>query len=453
MSRDQLYDQQPLESIEQLVQYFHDGAKPAKSRGVGTEHEKFLFREPDFGLVEFDGPGGIEELFGKLATRYGWAAERDRERLVALARTDEAITLEPGGQVELSGGVKKTIHETCEEFDRHLEELAAVCGPEYRSVSFGLNPWDNPEVGGWVPKSRYAIMRRYLGGQGDLAHWMMKETCTIQANLDYTSEKDAVDIVRTATSISPIVNALFANSPIRNGEPTGMQSFRAHIWTRTDNDRSGVPEFMHHDDWGFADWVEWVLDVPMFFIRRPSGYIDLAGKSFREFMRDGYDGEPATMGDFELHISTAFPEVRLKKFIEVRSADGGPRSHVCALSALWKGVLYDLSARRAAATLIGAVTPGDHAQLMEIAARDGIRGVFRGQRLSELAAELVQIAGDGLRTLSTTDGTADESEFLEPLQTILDSGESAADKVLRLFREHSGDRRALLDELDLLSRY
>lgn len=448
MSRDQLQDTSPIEGIDQLVDYFRDGCKPPDARGLGTEHEKFVYHGPNCDLIEFDGEGGIESMFRALESEYHWQPQYDRGRTVALVRADEAITLEPGGQVELSGGVKKTVFETEVELDRHMEEIAAVLGDDYAAVSFGLNPVDGLDATGWIPKSRYDIMRRYLPTRGDLAHWMMKGTCTIQANLDYTSEEDAVDLMRTGVLVSPLVNALFANSPLRLGKRTGYQSYRGHIWTRTDPDRSGVPRFLYGDDWGFREWLEWVLDVPMFFIRRNDRYVDLAGHSFRDFWRDGWEGTPATIGDFELHVSTVFPEVRMKQFIEVRSADGGPRAHILALPALWKGIGYHQPSRDAAKGLFAGVSPDDHFPLYEIAAKDGIHGEWQGRRLAEMARQLVEIASAGLDALAEDAGHASEAVFLEPLLEILDTERSAADRLLHDFE--ALDRGELLRKYDLL---
>ncbi len=448
MSRDQDQDVAWLESVDQLVEYFRSGSKEPGARGIGTEHEKFLFRGDDLALTPFDGEGGIEDLLGRLTT-YGWTPAPDRGRTVALVRNDEAITLEPAGQLELSGGVTRTIFETRDEFDRHIAEVREVAGPTYKSVSFGLNPWDDLYSVPLMPKARYAVMDRYLHTRGDLARWMMQGTCTIQANLDYTSEADAISLVRASVLVGPLVNALFANSPIRLGEPTGMQSFRGHIWTRTDNDRSGVPAFMYGDDWGFREYAEWVLDVPMFFIRREQGYIDMAGHSFRKFMNDGYEGYRATLGDFELHVSTVFPEVRLKRFVEMRSADGGPREHVFALPALYKAIGYDTTARADVFDLFAGIDADTHAQLFADVVRDGIHGDFAGRKVGDWCADLLDIAGRGLQVIAQAAGHEDESGFLDPLLEIVASKTSLADRLLADFAAHGGDRAAVIGSRDL----
>ncbi len=446
MSRDQEQDLAPLRDRDQLVEYFREGAKPPERRGIGTEHEKLVYVGPELRRIRFDGPGGIEDIFGRLIERYGYEPQHDAGRVVALVRGGEAISLEPGGQLELSGAVTKTIFETADEFDRHIAELADVCGPEYRAVSFGMEPWLDLDDVEWVPKSRYKIMRRYLATRGDLAHWMMKQTCTIQANMDYTSEADGVDLVRSATLVSPLVNALFANSPMRAGESTGYRSYRGHIWTRTDPDRCGVPDFFY-GDWGFEEWVEWVLDVPLFFIRRGSEYIDLSGRSFREFMNEGLDGYEATMGDFELHLSTVFPEVRMKKFVEVRSADGGSRAHVLALPALWKGLMYDAEARRSAAALFDGANVENHPPFFDIVAREGLQARWNGVSVGELSGELLRIAGDGLDRIADSSGHDSERGFLAPLVATVESGTTLADEI----DAAASDRFGLVEARDLFS--
>ena len=449
MSRDQSQDEARIDGIEQLVEYFRGGSKSPSNRRVGTEHEKFVFRGPQLSLTPFDGEGGIEEILCTVAREYDWEPAPDRGRTVALVRNDEAITLEPAGQLELSGGLMKTIFDTQTEFDRHLAELAAVCGPDYQSVSFGLNPWDDLYTVPLMPKARYGVMDRYLHTRGDLARWMMQGTCTIQANLDYTSEEDAVSLVRASVFASPFANALFANSPLRLGKPTGMQSYRAHIWTRTDPDRCGVPLFLYRDDWSFTDWVEWVLDVPMFFIRREHGYVDMAGHSFRAFMADGYQGHQATMGDFELHVSTVFPEVRLKRFVETRSADGGTREHVFALPAFWKGLSYDAAARSEVLDLFSNIAPEDHLALINHAAQEGIHGMFEGRPIIDWCAQLLDIATRGLASIAEADGHADESVFLDPLREIVETGQSLADRLLADFDAAQGDRARVIEPRDL----
>lgn len=453
MSRDQAQDSSPIEGLDQLLDYFAKGGKTRAGRGIGTEHEKFMFHRDSGRLLDFDGPDGIEALLQALGERFGWEPGLDRGRVVALERGDEAVTLEPGGQFELSGGVKRTVFETADEFDRHLREIAEVAGDRLSSTCWGMNPFDDLEALGWVPKSRYDIMRAYLPTRGDLAHWMMKTTCTIQANVDYLSEADAVEILRLGVLAGPLVTALFANSPLRAGADTGMQSFRAHVWTRTDPDRSGVPAFMYRDDWGFAEYVEYALDVPMFFIRRDPRYVDLSGQSFRDLMAGKIEGYMATMGDFELHLSTIFPEVRLKRFIEFRGADGGDRAAILAQPAIWKGLAYHEPARQAVRELMASYSEAEHRSLFDLAARRGVHGVAPdGRTMRDLSAELLRIAGDGLDALAAEFDHDSERGFLAPLQQIVDTGVSAADRLRADYDEVGGERLPLIERYELLAR-
>lgn len=442
MSRDQKQDQTRLQDREQMLEYFRSGFKTMDERGVGTEHEKFVFRKSDHQLISFE---EIEALFGRLADRFGWEPALDRGRVIALERNDEAITLEPGGQLELSGGIKKTIFETRDELLRHFDELAEV-GPEYDFTCWGMNPFDTIEDIDFIPKSRYDIMKKYLPTRGDRAHWMMKLTCTIQANLDFTSEEDATTMIRGAYLASPFISALFANSPLHDGEPTGRQGYRAHIWTRVDPDRSGIPDFMLNGNWTFEQYLDYVLDVPMFFIRREQGYIDMSGHSFRDFWHNGYGEHEAHMGDFELHLSTAFPEVRMKKYVEVRCADGGPTTHMLALPALWKGLIYNEKARKETCDLLCHYSAEEIREMFERASRDGIHATAVDDRpYVEVLNELVDVARRALDAIAERDGHASEAVFLSPLETILESQTSAADQLLADWKALEHDRAALIE--------
>ncbi|MFU8802616.1 MAG: glutamate--cysteine ligase [Bradymonadaceae bacterium] len=444
MSRDQALNVVPIENHDQLLDYFRSGEKPRHERGIGTEHEKFAFKRADGEMLAFEEPGGFGDLFQRLLEAYGWEAAYDGGHIVALEREGAAITLEPGGQFELSGAIFKTVFETAAEFDTHIDQIKAVAGDELAMAIWGMNPFYAPEEIPWMPKSRYRIMRKYLPTRGDHALYMMKTTCTIQANFDYTSEADAADIMRTAVLISPIISALFANSPVKENELLDYQSYRGYAWTRTDPDRTGVPPFMYRDDWGYSDYLEYILDVPMFFIRREQGYIDLAGHSFRDFLANGYEGHRASMGDFELHLSTAFPEIRLKKYIEVRGADGGPRRAVLALPALWKGILYHEPTRRQAAQLFAGTTPEAHTQIFLDAYRQGIHAHTTHGPMLDLATELIRLSREGLAALATEAGHQNEAVFLEPLDQIVGERRSFADQLAGDFKTYGHDKLALV---------
>jgi len=436
----------PIEDREQMLEFFRSGEKPGKRLHVGTEHEKFVFFKDTGRLVDHD---ELARVMGDLAERYDWEPAYDNGKLIALEGGDGAVTLEPGGQFELSGGLRRTVFETADEFDRHMAQLHEVAGSRLDFVAWGVNPFDELEDIPWMPKSRYGIMRRYLPTRGDLAHHMMKRTCTVQANFDYTSEEDAVDILRTSLYVSPIVSAMFANSPFVGGKDAGMQSYRLHIWTRTDPDRTGFPDFMFRDDWGYDEYLDYVLDIPMFFIRREPGYLDATGRTFREFLRDGFEGYQAHMGDFELHLSTVFPEVRMKRYIEVRGADAGSREMMLALPAVWKGILYDSIAREDVRKLRPSTTPSDHRGCFEVVTREAIRANTKCGAYLHSARDLVAIARDGLDRIAERDGHDSEAVFLEPLEQLLREERTHADQLIEDWASLGGDRKALIEKYAL----
>lgn len=440
------HDRTPIESHEQLVDYFRAGEKEEEERGVGTEHEKFVLRREDLSMLAYDGPFGIGELFERLVERYDdWRPIRERGRTIGLEGRDGGVSLEPGGQLELSGAVRTTIHETADEFDRHMTQLDEIAGDDLYFLCLGINPLYEPREVPIVPKQRYDIMRSYLPTRGELATSMMKTSCTVQANFDYRSESDAVDIVRTALLISPIVSAIFASSSIRAGRDTGMQSFRGHTWTQTDPDRCGWPAFMYREDWGYEDYVDYLLDVPMFFIRRRGRLIPMPGASFRRFVEEGWGRWEPTMADFELHLTTAFPEIRLKQFVEVRGADGGPRSHILGLPALWKGLLYHEPSRRRARGLLDDLESARHAELFHDVYRDGLRAETPDGRIREMAKDLIEWSQRGLEALAEREDYESEARYLEPLREIVSSGRTLADRVREDFERFDGDARALVE--------
>lgn len=452
MSRDLDQDVTLLEERAQLVEYFRTGEKDPSNRRLGTEHEKFVFKKTDRRLLTYEEPGGFGDLFAQLEREHGWEASWDEGHIVALVKDGGALTLEPGGQFELSGKITNTVFETRDELDAHIQEIKAIAGERLSFVPWGMNPFDKLEDAPWMPKSRYGIMKRYLPTRGDLAHWMMKMTCTVQGNYDYVSEADAVEIIRTSLMISPTVSALFANSPLRFGAPNDFHSFRCHIWTRTDPDRTGFPDFMFGDDWGYGDYADYVLDIPMFFIRRGDNYIDCAGLKFKDFMRQGFEGHKATMGDFELHLSTIFPEVRMKRYIEVRGADAGSREMILALPALWKGILYSDTATRVAARAIVSDTSPNPEQLRGCFASvhaEGLHAQTPCGPFHDLATELVKLSRRGLDMIAARDGHPSESPFLDPLDTILERRLGGSDLMLADFERLGGDRGQMIDAWSL----
>lgn len=440
----------PIESREQLLAYFRAGEKTEEARGIGTEHEKFVFRRDDLSMISHAGDGGLQDLFERLVAAFDWKPLREAGRIIGLEHPDRRVTLEPGGQFELSGAITQTIGETEEELDQHFDQLRSVAEEDFYFTCWGMNPFYRPDQVPLVPKQRYDIMRSYLPTRGELSPWMMKTSCTIQANYDYVSEQDAAELVRSALLVSPIVSALFANSPYRGGADTGMQSFRGFAWTRTDPDRTGWPEFMYRDDWGYGDYLDYILDIPMFFVEREGRLIPMIGKTFREYIHDGHGVYEPTVGDFELHLSTAFPEIRMKQFVEVRGADGGPRSHMLALPALWKGLLYHVPSRRRAAGLVDDLSVEEHEQLFMEVYDDGLDAVTPVGRVGELASELIDIATEGLVALADKYDHASEAPYLAPLASIVESGTTLADELREDFRRLDGDRRKIIEKWSLL---
>lgn len=439
MSRDQVQDEAPLESLEALVSWFERGSTAAEERGIGTEHEKFGYDAATGLPLPWGGPRGISALLETLAGRYGWVPQRHEGDIVAMERAGAAITLEPGGQLELSGAILRTVHETRHEMRTHFEEVQSIAESlGQRWVPTGIQAWDDLDAVEWMPKPRYAIMRRYLPTKGKLAPWMMKMTCTVQANYDYRDLRDAMEMMRLGVLVSPVVSALLANSPVHLGRPNGRASQRMAIWQETDPDRCGVPPFLLDPHASIESWIDWLLDVPMFFLRRDGRYLDVAGASFRRFMRDGLQGHRATLGDFELHLSTVFPEVRLKRYVEVRSADAGPMGAMLAVPALWKGIFYDDTARDAALSLMGSPSIEALLELYRVCREAGCSGSWQGRTVEAIGADLLRIAHEGL------DRTGDnESLFLQALQN--DDGRLSppGDAWLSDWHACGGDRLAM----------
>ncbi|MBM3523314.1 MAG: glutamate--cysteine ligase, partial [Alphaproteobacteria bacterium] len=333
----------PIKNRRQLVDYVAAGSKPKADWRIGTEHEKFVFALKDKRRLPYEGEGPtIRKLLEELARRYGWTPMEENGKPIALTRDRANVTLEPGGQFELSGAPLETIHQTCDEVNKHLVECKAVCADVGAGMlGLGFDPkWRREEVP-WMPKGRYRIMREYMTKKGKLGHDMMLRTCTVQVNLDYESEADMVKKFRVSLALQPIATALFANSPFREGRPTGMVSARSHVWTDTDPDRTGMLDFVFEPGFGFERYVDYICDVPMYFAYRNGTYIDLSGRSFRDFLAGKFHndvGDVPRLTDFVDHLTTAFPEVRLKRFLEMRGADGGPWRRLCALPAFFVGL-------------------------------------------------------------------------------------------------------------------
>jgi len=439
-----------MESAADLTAYLESGCKPKERWRIGTEHEKFGYLTDTLKPLPYDGPRSVRAVLDGLAERFGWTRVFEGANVIALEKDGASVSLEPGGQVELSGAPLETIHQTCNEVHGHLDQIKAVCEP--LGVAFfgmGMTPiWTREEMPR-MPKGRYDIMRRYMEKVGTLGLDMMHRTCTVQVNLDFESEACMAMKFRTSLALQPIATALFANSAITEGKANGYVSWRAHIWTDTDPDRTGMLGFVFEDGFGFERYTEYMLDVPMYFVKRDGRYVDVAGQSFRDFMAGRLEllpGERPTLEDWKDHLSTAFPEVRLKTFLEMRGADGGPWARLCALPAFWVGVLYDDDSIRAAWDLVKDWTPEEREQLRLDAAEHGLRAEIHGRTVRDVALDILAIARRGLkRRARLSTGGDDETGFLEALQKIAESGETPGEWGLRMLEtEWNGDLSKLI---------
>jgi glutamate--cysteine ligase len=429
----------PITDRRQLIEYLEAGCKPKPDWRVGTEHEKFGYTHDDLRPLPYEGERGIRALLEGLARQFGWEMIRENGRPIALQRGRASVTLEPGGQVELSGAPVKTLHETCCEVHEHLDQVRAVAAPlGIGMLGLGFQPkWRREEIP-WMPKGRYRIMGTYMPTRGRLGLDMMLRTCTIQTNLDFSSEADMVQKFRVGLAWQPVATALFANSPFTEGRPNGFLSYRSHVWTDTDPDRSGILPFVFEDGMGFERYVDHVLDVPMYFVYRDGQYIDAAGQSFRDFLvgrLPALPGEVPTISDWSDHLTTLFPEVRLKRFLEMRGADGGPWRSLCALPALWVGVLYHQATLDAAWDRVKDWTIEEHEYLRAEVPKRGLRTPFRGGTVQDLAKEMLELADAGLKGRAEEDWFGqDERQFLTALRGIAESGRTPAEEKLELFR-------------------
>ena len=427
----------PITDHRQLVEYLSSGARPESQWTIGTEHEKFGFRTDDLRPPTWDGPRGIEAMLRGL-TRFGWQPYEEKGKLIALLKDGASVTLEPAGQLELSGAMLQDIHETCRETNQHLREVKTV-GEELGLgfLGMGFQPkWRRDEMP-WMPKGRYKIMREYMPKRGNLGLDMMTRTCTVQVNLDFSSEADMVKKFRVSLALQPIATALFADSPFTEGKPNGFLSYRSHIWTDTDPDRTGMLDFVFEDGFSFERYVDYLLDVPMYFSYRDGEYIDLSGQSFRKFLRGelaALPGQLPTMKDWADHMTTAFPEVRLKKYLEMRGADGGPWNRLCALPAFWVGLLYDSEALDAAWDLVKDFSMDERNALRDGVPKHALKLPFRGATVRELALEALKISGEGLKRRNRLNASgASEAVFLEPLVEFALANETPAERKLALY--------------------
>ncbi|HEY0115921.1 MAG TPA: glutamate--cysteine ligase [Allosphingosinicella sp.] len=441
-----------IESREDLLAIFASGEKPADRWRIGTEHEKFVYRCADHRAPSYDEPGGIRDLLMAM-TQFGWQPVEENGKVVALTGPDGAVSLEPAGQLELSGAPLECLHDTCSEAGRHLKQVKEI-GERLGLGFLGLGMWPDKARADLpvMPKGRYKIMLDYMPKVGGLGLDMMLRTCTIQVNLDYASEADMAAKFRVGLALQPLATALFANSPFTEGKPNGFRSFRSHIWSDTDPDRTGMLPFVFEDGFGYERYLDFALDVPMYFAFRDGRYIDVAGRSFRDFL-DGrlpeLPGERPRRSDFNDHLSTIFPEVRLKTFLEMRGADGGKWGRICALPALWVGLLYDRASLDAAWDEVKHWSIEERQALRDSVPRDGLTArTPGGESLREFGKRILDIAEAGLAARGRLNASGDsETGFLDPLREVLASGETPADRLLRRFNgEWARDLACIYDE-------
>ena len=421
-----------IEKKHELEAYFHDAGKPRERWRVGTEYEKVGIYRDTGQAIPYFGKRSVDFILRELIERFGWEPEEQDGNIIALTRDKAQITLEPGGQIELSGEPCESIHCTYAEFDQHIRELLEVTEPlGIIFLGLGMQPVSRLEQIEWVPKQRYRIMAPYMLKVGKLGQRMMKQTATVQANIDYSDEKDAMAKFRTGMGLAPVLIAMFANSPICDGELNGYRSFREHIWTDTDRNRSGLLKFAFAPEVSFAHYVEYALDVPMYFIVRNKNYIDMTSVTFRQFLTSGYNGERATIEDWNDHLTTLFPETRIKRYLEIRSVDSQPPDLMPALSALVKGAFYDNDCLQAAWDLVKGWSWDERMQVYLDSHRDALAARVRRYSLLDLARELVEIAWEGLRRQNQVNDLGDdETIYLKPLKDLLSQGKCPADVLL-----------------------
>ena len=433
-----------IENKSQMIAHLAEGNKPKSEWRIGTEHEKIGFDLKTLKPLPYEGDCGIKAMLDGLQ-RFDWEPVTEKGYVIALKRDGASVSLEPGGQFELSGAPLETVHQTCGEVNRHLREVKEVAdeiGAGF--LSLGFRPDTKLEDVPIMPKGRYKIMRDYMPKVGNLGRNMMFRTCTVQTNLDFSSESDMVKKMRVSLALQPIATALFANSPFTDGKPNGFKSYRSQIWLDTDPDRTGMLPFAFESGFGFEQYVDYALDVPMYFVHRGDDYLDASGLSFRKFLEGKLDilpGEKPTMEDFEDHLSTIFPEVRLKQFLEMRGADTGPWQELCAMPAFWVGLLYDEAALDAAWDLVKDWTNDEREQIRRDVPKLGLQTPFRNGTLQDITKIALLLSREGLKSRGNLNGHGEsETVFLEDLDRFARTGKSNAEVLLEKFHdEWDGD--------------
>jgi len=439
----------PIESRDNLVGFLESGNKPREAWRIGTEHEKFGYRLSDHSPLPYDGPCSIRAMLEGLRDRFGWEPVEEGGNIIGLTMNGANVSLEPGGQLELSGAPLENIHQTCDEVNEYLREVHAIAdeiGAGF--IGLGAAPvWRHQDMD-TMPKGRYGIMTRYMPTRGTRGLHMMYRTCTVQVNLDWADEADMVQKFRVGLALQPVATALFANSPFWEGKPAGVQSYRSLCWQDLDPDRTGMLPFVFEDGFGFERYVDYALDVPMYFVYRDGKYIDVAGQSFRDFLAGrlpGLQGEKPTLSDWADHLTTIFPEVRIKKFMEMRGADGGPWRRICALPAFWVGLIYDQVSLDAALELARGWTAEERDKLRRDAGRLGLKAEIGGRTLQAVARDVLAISEAGLQARGMGGHfDADEAHFLNALKEIDATGRAAAEELLE---HYHGDWGGDLDRI------
>ena len=444
----------PIESHDQLAEYLASGCKPKEDWRIGTEHEKFGYCRDSLRPIPYEGERSVKAMLEGLRDRYGWDPVLEAGQLIGLTRNGANVSLEPGGQLELSGAPLESIHQTCDEVNEHLREVHSIADEVGVSfVGLGAAPiWKHEDMP-VMPKGRYKLMTEYMGRVGTSGTQMMYRTCTVQVNLDFASEADMVQKFRVALALQPVATALFANSPFFEGKLNGHKSWRSQIWRHLDDSRTGMLPFVFEDGMGFERYVDYALDVPMYFVYRDGKYINALGQSFRDFMKGqlpALPGETPTLSDWADHLTTAFPEARIKKYMEMRGADGGPWRRLCALPALWVGMMYDQSALDAAWDLAKGFDAETREALRVAASVDGLHAQVGNIKMMDLAKEVVAISEAGLKARAKVGANGlipDETHFLNALKESLESGQAPADELIARYNgDWNGDLTKIYGE-------
>ncbi|MBB5722937.1 glutamate--cysteine ligase [Loktanella ponticola] len=443
-----------IEDHSQLAEMLSKGCKPKEDWRIGTEHEKFGYCQDSLMPLPYEGDRSIKAVLNGLKTRYNWAPVEEGGNIIGLTKDGANVSLEPGGQLELSGAPLETIHQTCDEVNVHLEEVKSVADEiGVKFIGLGAAPEWTHEQMPLMPKGRYKLMNAYMEKVGTHGTQMMRRTCTVQVNLDFGSEADMVQKLRTSLALQPVATALFANSPFFEGKVNGHKSWRGRIWRSLDDSRTGMLPWVFEDGMGFERWVDWVLDVPMYFVYRDGKYIDALGMSFRDFLKGelpALPGEKPLLSDWADHLTTVFPEARIKQFIEMRGADGGPWRRLCALPAFWVGMMYDQTALDAAWDLCKDWTAEQREALRVAASVDGLQAKVDGINMHDLAREVVAISHAGLKARAKPGAggmVADETHFLNALHETIETGKTPADELLDHYNgDWNGDLKRIYSD-------